>query len=796
MAGKQSIQQPIDRPLAKAYLREFAGWSTAYPPGLSDPTSLRIMENVQITREGSARVRPALRSVLPDNTWLDANYDARMVGGFEHFFLNDGRKALLFAARQASGVVSFKAAVYNSATKRFDIGNLTDSIIGFSIPQGEATLNFSSATTFVRYLQIDNKIFALSDAGEDLRLFNVGTTKAARKVTPITVPAWSSSDILTVRHPTSTWINSASKTTVPTAQTPTTNTLVSSATASNTYTYGFYFTFENEVGESAASQITQIKAARGWSQWRFFAPDASGNPTTTAVTDAKMAMDQLVAILPQTVYDAAISQGALKWNLYMFTWSDQDVVPPEGILVASRQLNVAGVSYATHGWLQNTAAIDISTSSSPLPTAENRYNYSDPSSASQGLVSGDRIVLVNDKDNGALIRWSSNQVGEYTNFSPSKGGGYKTLTSGNLYIPASVKLWQNPQSVDTITILCSGVDGYSTSYYMAPATVNGQSDSTQIMGFEETTATPGTVSPYGVEVLNNALYHPLDTELMKSTAANYNINHATMTDDIANKWIELLNKDNIVSTQHDNRLYYLVHNPDGEALLPGCNGNEVWVLDAGKDQGSWSRWLVQGISLSKLEIAGKLYVAIARPESIFVFDELKIMDDTSASGGTVQKGIPWKLETNTQGANKAHDAWAHLQQANVTFGMWRGSIKYGVRGWDLNGRAVEVSKVYHRPLDEGDLANRPLPFDINDFLLIRRDLMEWYFFAESITEGTTVKPSHGRISYVQYRFAPISVNVGYEYGSIETFEYGRSSIGATSNTDNGVPQPYIDTRRP
>ena len=796
MAGKQSIQQPIDRPLAKAYLREFAGWSTAYPPGLSDPTSLRIMENVQITREGSARVRPALRSVLPDNAWLDANYDARMVGGFEHFFLNDGRKALLFAARQASGVVSFKAAVYNSATKRFDIGNLTDSIIGLSIPQGEATLNFSSATTFVRYLQIDNKIFALSDAGEDLRLFNVGTTKTARKVTPITVPAWSSSDILTVRHPTSTWINSASKTTVPTAQTPTTNTLVSSATASNTYTYGFYFTFENEVGESAASQITQIKAARGWSQWRFFAPDASGNPTTTAVTDAKMAMDQLVAILPQTVYDAAISQGALKWNLYMFTWSDQDVVPPEGVLVASRQLNVAGVSYATHGWLQNTAAIDISTSSSPLPTAENRYNYSDPSSASQGLVSGDRIVLVNDKDNGALIRWSSNQVGEYTNFSPSKGGGYKTLTSGNLYIPASVKLWQNPQSVDTITILCSGVDGYSTSYYMAPATVNGQSDSTQIMGFEETTATPGTVSPYGVEVLNNALYHPLDTELMKSTAANYNINHATMTDDIANKWIELLNKDNIVSTQHDNRLYYLVHNPDGEALLPGCNGNEVWVLDAGKDQGSWSRWLVQGISLSKLEIAGKLYVAIARPESIFVFDELKITDDTSASGGTVQKGIKWKLETNTQGANKAHDAWAHLQQANVTFGMWRGSIKYGVRGWDLNGRAVEVSKVYHRPLDEGDLANRPLPFDINDFLLIRRDLMEWYFFAESITEGTTVKPSHGRISYVQYRFAPISVNVGYEYGSIETFEYGRSSIGATSNTDNGVPQPYIDTRRP
>ena len=60
MAGqKKTVQAPIDRPLAKAYLRQFQGWSTAYPPGLSDPTSLRVMENVQITREGAARVRPA-----------------------------------------------------------------------------------------------------------------------------------------------------------------------------------------------------------------------------------------------------------------------------------------------------------------------------------------------------------------------------------------------------------------------------------------------------------------------------------------------------------------------------------------------------------------------------------------------------------------------------------------------------------------------------------------------------------------------------------------------------------------
>ena len=795
MPAKKTVQAPIDRPLAKAYLRQFQGWSTAYPPGLSDPTSLRIMENVQVTREGAVRTRPALRSVLTLNTWLDANYDARMVGGYEHFFLNDGRKALLFAARNNTGIVSFKVAVYNSATSRFDILPLSDPAVNFSIPQGESILNFSSATTFVKYLQIDNKIFALSDAGEDLRLFNVGATKAARKVVPITVPAWDTASALTIVHPDAAWINNATKNTIPAAETPTTNTLIDSVAADNVYNYAFYYTFENEVGESSASQLKVIKAQRAWSQWRFFAPDASGNPTTTPVTDPAMAMDQFVGILPQTVFDAAIGQGAIKWSLYLATWSDTDVVPPEGLIVGTRSLVGGGVTYQTAGWIANTAAVDIGTDSSPLPTLENRYNYSDPSSASQGLIAGDRLILVNDKENGALIRWSSNQVGEYTNFTPSRGGGVKTLTSGNLLIPASVKLWQNPQSVDTITILCTGVDGYSTSYYMAPAAINGQSDSTSIMGFEETTATPGTVSPYGVEVLNNALYHPLDTELMKSTAANYNINHMTMTDDISNKWLELVQKDNIVSTQHDNRLYYIVNNPDGEPVPPGCNGNEIWVLDAGKDQGSWSRWLIPAISLSKLEIAGQLYVAVSRPESIFVLDDLKMTDDASTSGGTLQKAIPWKMETNTQGANRAHDAWARLQQVNVTFGNYYGTVRYGIRGWDVNGKPVEVSKIYKRPATN-DLASRPLPSDISDFMLVRRDLMEWFFFAESVTENNAVAPSYCRISFVQYRYAPVSVNVGYEYGSVETFEYGRSSIGADSNTDNGVPQPIIDTRRP
>src|SRR5690606_33733267 len=121
-----------------------------------------------------------------------------------------------------------------------------------------------------------------------------------------------------------------------------------------------------------------------------------------------------------------------------------------------------------------------------------------------------------------------------------------------------------------------------------------------IMGFEETTATPGTVSPYGTEVLNNALHHPLDVGLMKSMANNYNISHKMLSDDIRNKWLELLDKEKIVSCQNENRIYYIVNNPDGVPVPPGCNGNEIWVYNSGSDTGTWSRWLVPAVSLRKI----------------------------------------------------------------------------------------------------------------------------------------------------------------------------------------------------
>lgn len=578
--------------------------------------------------------------------------------------------------------------------------------------------------------------------------------------------------------------------TIPPAETRTPNTLLSDGgRAVNVYSFGFFYTFENEVGESAASKIKVVRAQRAWSDWAWETPNAAGEPSGTETNKPDRAADQLVAIIPEEVFDEAIAQGATEWNLYMFTWSDQEPVPVTAMRVGNKQLP-ADALYDRDGWLRVTPLMVDAGDVAILPTLDNRYNFSDPSRGGQGLVVSDRMVMVNDPTAAAVIRWSSNKMGEYTNFTASQGGGYKTLTSGNLYVPAAVKLWQNPQSADTICILCLGTDGESVSYYMAPAQVASQSEAVNVMGFEETTGTPGTTSPYGVEVFNNSLYHPLDDQLMKTTASNYNLNHKSQTDQIRNMWERLATKYWIMSSQHDNRLYYIVNNPDGEQVQDGCKGNEVWVFDAAAKTGTWSRFLIQGHALRKIEFGGQIYMSVIRPDGVYILDPSYGMDDVVEEGTkfVTSQPIPWKFEFNTQGANRAHDAWCHLQQAQINLGFFQGRMRYGLRGVDLNGRVVEMSKVVKDEAPPDRLA-----FDIEDQLLIRRDLKEWFFFAESLPD----EPSYGQVSLVQYRYAPISVNVGYEFGSIETFEYGRDvALAASSTTDNGIPLPYLDSRRP
>ncbi|QOC56136.1 hypothetical protein SEA_ZHENGYI_44 [Microbacterium phage Zhengyi] len=884
--AKQTVQQPIDRPLSRAYLREFSGWSTAYPPGLSDPTSLRVMENIYITREGAARVRPGIRSVFTEDWWLGTSGET-IVGSFEHFVYDEtSRVALLFAVRGTDNSISFKVVVYNSTTNRFDDA-------GPVFPG----MTFSSDTTYVKYIQIDNKILALSDAeNEPAILFNVGAVKSAKKISPAGLSLPLPTDAPVMRHPDAAWINGPQNI-YPDPETPTPSTLIAAfpslgtaTTASgqpftlpghgltvnqavilkgttaptgftlgntyyvkivptpdtftlaatmggavvnptssgaglyfeygpkpdgsawedpNTFSFGFFYTFETEFGESAPSGITTIRTQRGWSQWKFNVPDANGNETTTITVDPKKAMDQLVALLPGGQYAAAKAAGAIKWNLYQFTWNDNSPVPSVATLVGFKDMSLPE---ATGAWIQNTAAALAESYVVPIPNDQNRVNYSGAPLSRQGIAVGDRIVLVNDGNNQALIRWSANVPGEYTNFSASKNGGTKVLSSGNLLVPLNVQLWQNPQSTDTIVILCKGLNGYHAAYYMAPASVSGQSDSTLIMGFEETTATPGTISPYGVEVFNNKLYHPLEAELMASSAQNYTITHKTMTTDIANKWQLLANKEDIVSSQHDGRLYFIVNNPDGATLEDDCMGNEIWVIDVGGENPTWSRWLIQGISLRKLQIGDKLYMAVVRPEGIFILDEMNYADEYAEGADTLLRNIPWRLETNTLGANRQHDAWALLYQASVHVGDFLGSFEWGIHGFDVNG--LEVQGKHKRTKSKQDdtgvvLTNGRVSGGVDlgdtwDQLSVQRDMMEWTFYAHSVEApppgggAPETWMSYGQIDFVQFLITQMSTNVGYEAGSVQTFEYLRDSQRASttgSPTRNGVPMP-MNLQRP
>jgi hypothetical protein len=589
---------------------------------------------------------------------------------------------------------------------------------------------------------------------------------------------------------------------IPVSETPTANTLIATGTAAqNPYKMGFFYTFENEVGESMASKITEVRVSRPWSNWRWETPNAAGEPSGTKTENPDLSADQLACIIPEAVYNQAIAEGAVKWNLYVFAWSDQEPVPVVALLAHEKDLytdrgaslvTANALAWADGGMLVITPQRRFTTHDSLLPTRTNRVNYSRPPGARAGLVAGDRLILVGDPADLASIRWTSNRMGDYLNLTASKGGGVKTLTTGNMRVPNSVVLWQNPQSVDTLTILCGGGDGETASYYMNPASVTSQSSGiTAVMGFEETTSTPGTTSPWGAQVVNNALYRPLDRGLLKSTAQNYNINHKAMSEKIANQWLNLEDKALIISAVLDNRIYYVVHNPAGAVLEPGCKGNEIWVLDLGIESNPWSRFMIQASAVRPVTVGPMTYIGVSRPDGLYYLDARARLDHyVSDNGEVLQRPISWMFETNTQGANRAHDAWAHLQQVGLTLGNFKGSVEYGVRGWSLHGTQVDVFK---RFTDDREEEDHFATFDVEDFLLIRRDMKEWFFYARSVPE---VEGS-GLIGLVQYRYTPVSVNVGYEFGSVESFEYGANVAGGNTDTmANGIPRPYIDQTRP
>jgi hypothetical protein len=205
--------------------------------------------------------------------------------------------------------------------------------------------------------------------------------------------------------------------------------------------------------------------------------------------------------------------------------------------------------------------------------------------------------------------------------------------------------------------------------------------------------------------------------------------------------------------------------------------------------------------LRKVELDGQVYMSVVKPDGIYVLDPQQGFDIVIDDGTPYEVPIPWRIETNTQGANRAHDAWAHVQNTVISLGNWQGTLQWGMRGKDINGKTVNLSKRTTDDTSPGDM-----PYDFEDVLQIRRDMKEWYFYASSIPDTDLPldwpfpdqhAPSSGQINLLQYRYTPSTVNTGYEFGSIETFEYGRDAAFAVSSTTvDGVPVPYPDRGRP
>lgn len=131
------------------------------------------------------------------------------------------------------------------------------------------------------------------------------------------------------------------------------NALDSNNEADNLYNFGYFYTFNSTIGESAPSMISTVKVQRRWTSWQVNTVDDARSP------------DQIAAVIPESVWNEAKNQGAVLRNLYFFTWSAQDAVPVEGILL--KTIDMVGKTYQETGWACHTPLLQGTDGSKPLP---------------------------------------------------------------------------------------------------------------------------------------------------------------------------------------------------------------------------------------------------------------------------------------------------------------------------------------------------------------------------------------------------------------------------------------------
>src|SRR5690606_12354042 len=115
----------------------------------------------------------------------------------------------------------------------------------------------------------------------------------------------------------------------------------------NRYNFSFFYTISNELGESAASQMTSIKVQRPWTAWQWL------DPNGVDTDDPELCLDQITVTMPPEVFEAAVSAGATHWTVYYYTQGPSDGPPVTAQRISEIDLT-SEPTHVQHGYARLT----------------------------------------------------------------------------------------------------------------------------------------------------------------------------------------------------------------------------------------------------------------------------------------------------------------------------------------------------------------------------------------------------------------------------------------------------------
>lgn len=330
--------------------------------------------------------------------------------------------------------------------------------------------------------------------------------------------------------------------------TPAAPTVTAANLAGSVVTYRVRVSANNNVGETAASIVTNVTVGAYRNAW---------DPNTQSIT-----------------IEVPLVTGAASYNFYIGTSAGSEQYlgnvpkPATGTTVTFKDNNRAALN--------------------PFKVAPEGNSTEGPVLGTLVTSSGQLFGL--DDKNNPYRYWYSG-TGEHSgDFSPFNGGGWVDINLGGDSLPVAVKPFRDGKGTSAITILTKGAAGAGEVYHQ---TFESQTLGDFSITYPLIVAANGQSGTYGAMAVieaNNALHYPTGTAF-KTTgtkAQMVNILVTTNTSDTIAPDVQRLNlaaMDGAVGLEVDNRLFWCL--PVG-----ADHNNEIWIQDLSRN-GAWIlRWTI------------------------------------------------------------------------------------------------------------------------------------------------------------------------------------------------------------